>query len=154
MPNYEDLKKKAKDAIDTIADISAEAYKVAEEKARILARRAKLNAEITREKSIVRRLKAEIGATYYDLHKDAPEEALKQNCEDVTASLERIDAKRKEIEELKAAAAGECCDCCADDAECEPAPEAETEPAPEESAPAADESSPDAEEAPAPEADE
>ena len=133
MSNYEDLKKKAKDAIDTIADISVEAYKVAEEKARVLARRTKLSAEITREKATVRRLKVEIGNTYYDLHKDDPEEAFKQNCEEITASLDSIAAKRREIEELKSSVAGACCDgddasCCNSDSD---TAEAEYEPAPE-----------------------
>ena len=122
MPNYEDLKKKAKDAIDTIADISVEAYKIAEEKARILARRTKLSADIIREKAAIRRLKVEIGGAYYDLHKSDPEEALKQSCEEITASLDSIAAMRREIEELKNNNADACCcDCGEDaaDAECE-----------------------------------
>ena len=72
MANYEDFKKKAKDALETIADVSAEAYKIAEEKARVLARRAKLNAEITREKALIRRVKLDIGNKYYELHRDDP----------------------------------------------------------------------------------
>ena len=134
MANYEDLKKKAKDAIDTIADISVEAYKIAEEKARILARRTKLSAEITREKAAVRRLKFEIGNAYYDLHNDDPEEAFKQNCEEITASLESIAAKRREIEDLKSGDAEACCCGCedeAEDAEAEPAPAPEAEDAKE-----------------------
>ena len=128
MPNYDDLKKKAKDAIDTIADISVEAYKIAEEKAKILARRTRLNTEIAREKAAIRRLKAEIGGIYYDLHKDAPEEALKQDCDEITAALDCIAAKKKEIEDLKNSAACDCeCECGSDneagDAPFEPAPE-------------------------------
>ena len=122
MPNYDDLKKKAKDAIDTIADISVEAYKIAEEKARVLARRTKLSADITREKATIRRLKVEIGGAYYDLHKDNPEEPLKQSCEEITTSLDNIAAMRKEIEELKNNGADACCCDCGEepaDAECE-----------------------------------
>ena len=102
MANYEEFKKKAKDAIETIADVSAEAYKIAEEKAKVLARRAKLNAEITREKALIRRVKGEIGGKYYELHKDDPEEAFRDNCENITDSLARIGVKRRELEELKA----------------------------------------------------
>jgi len=101
MANYDEIKKKAKEALETIADVSVEALKIAEEKAKVLAKRAKLNAEITHEKSVIRRLKLEIGGVYYDLHKDDPEEALKQNCEAITASLDKIAAKRVEIEDLK-----------------------------------------------------
>ena len=101
MANYEDLKKKAKDALETIADVSTEAYKLAEEKARILAKKARLNAEIAREKASIRRLKNDIGGKYYELHKDDPEEAFKGSCESITDALASIGAKKREIEELK-----------------------------------------------------
>ena len=143
MANYEDLKKKAKDAIETIADVSVEAYKIAEEKAKVLAKRTKLNAEITREKALIRRLKSDIGSKYYDMHKDDPEEALQKECENITASITRINANKSEIEELKKSGATcscEDCDtesdsdekeeCCAEDTEC--CAEAESAPASEE----------------------
>jgi len=101
MANYDDFRKIAKEAIDTIADVSVEAYKLAEEKARVFAKKTKLNAGIANERALVRRLKIEIGGTYYKLHKDAPEEALKLLCEDVTSALDRIAAKQRELEELK-----------------------------------------------------
>ena len=101
MANYDDFKKKAKDAIDTIADVSVEAFRIAEEKARVLAKRAKLSAGITHEKAVVRRLKMEIGHTYYKLFKDSPAEDFKQYCEDITSAFERIAAKQRELEELK-----------------------------------------------------
>ena len=101
MANYDEIKKKAKEALETIADVSVEAYKIAEEKAKVLAKRAKLNAEITHEKSVIRRLKLDIGGVYYDLHKDDPEDALKPGCDSITASLESIAAKRMELEDLK-----------------------------------------------------
>jgi len=115
MANYDDFKKKAKDAIDTIADVSIEAYKMAEEKAKIFAKRAKLTAEITRERTIVRRSHISIGTTYYELHKDAPEEALKQNCEDITNALDRIAAMQRQLEDLKNRSCS--CDSCDEDAE-------------------------------------
>ena len=134
MANYEDLKKKAKDALETIADVSAEAYKIAEEKARIIAKKAKLNTEITREKALIRRLKGEIGSKYYELHKDAPEEALKESCEGITDSIARIGAKKRELEELKNSGEScgcdaECCEpeCSAEAESCETAPEKEDE---------------------------
>ena len=116
MANYEELKKKAKDALETIADVSAEAYKIAEEKAKVLAKKAKLNAEITREKALIRRLNSNIGSKYYELHKDDPEIAFKDECESITDSLARIGAKKRELEDLKSG--GTCCedaeDCCCD----------------------------------------
>ena len=129
MANYDDIKKMAKDAIDTITDVSVEAYKLAEEKARVFAKKAKLNASIANDRAVVRRLKVEIGGTYYKLHKDDPEESLRQLCEDVTYALDRIAAKQRELEELKNSAV------CEDeevDFEAGAAPE---EAAPEEEAP-------------------
>ena len=101
MANYDEFKKKAKDALDTIADVSVEAYKMAEEKAKVLAKRAKLTASIANERALIRRLKVEIGGRYYDMHRDAPEEALKDNCDDITSAIERIADKKRELEDLK-----------------------------------------------------
>ena len=101
MKNFEDLKKKAKDAFDTIADVSVEAYKIAEEKAKLIAKSTVLSTEISRERSYVRRLYLEIGRKYYELHKDDPCEDFEQNCHGVTAALSRIAAKQKELDDLK-----------------------------------------------------
>jgi len=119
MPSNEDFKKKVKDAFSTIADVSVEAYKLAEEKSRILAKKAKLNAGIANEKATIRRLNVEIGATYYKMYKDSPDDALKQQCEGVTAAYERIEQKQRELESLKKQANNETdehCDC--GDADC------------------------------------
>ena len=140
MANYDDLKKKAKETLETIADVSVEAYKVAEEKAKVIAKRTKLNAEIAREKGLIRHLKSDIGNKYYKMHKDDPEEALKKDCDSITDAIARIEANKKEIDELKKG--GVCCECdadadndaeeecCKDDAEC--CTDAESESAPEE----------------------
>ena len=137
MANYDDFRKKAKDAFNTITDVSVEAYRLAEEKARIIAKKARLNAGIANERATIRRLNVEIGATYYKLNKDNPEDALKQQCEDVSAAYERIAARQAELEELKnCSVCGETMqncecsdkdtaaeDCCADeDCDCEEKP--------------------------------
>ena len=135
MPNYDEIKKKAIDALETIADVSVEAYKLAEEKARVFAKRAKLTAEITKERAQIRRVKLDIGGIYYDLHKDAPGDAFKESCESISASLECIAANQRELEELKNA--GEYCEdeesceegeCCEEgDTCCEPEGEEKSE---------------------------
>ena len=114
MPNYEELKKIAKDALDTIADVSVEAYRLAEEKTKVLAKRAKLGAEITRERALIRRAKFNIGGVYYELHRDAPEEEMKLYCDEIAASIELIAANQREIEELKKGPAP----CCEEDESC------------------------------------
>jgi len=112
MANIDDIKKMAKDAFDTLADVSVEAYKLAEEKARVFARKAKLNAGIANDRAIIRRIKTEIGGTYYKFYKDAPVEELKQLCDDITAALDRIADRQRELEELKN------CEPCEDEEEC------------------------------------
>ena len=71
------------------------------QKAKILAKTTRLNADIVKERSNVRRLYSEIGKAYYKMHKDFPEPALIQDCAEVTASLDRIAANKAAIEELK-----------------------------------------------------
>ena len=123
MANYDDFRKKAKEVVDTIADASVEAYKLAEEKARVLAKKAKLNAGIANDRAHIRRLKVEIGGTYYKMFKDAPDDALKLHCDEITFALERIAAKQRELEELRNVASyddeADVCDCedCADTVE-------------------------------------
>ena len=101
MTNFDEFKEKAKDVLGTIADVSVEAYKIAEEKAKILAKSTKLSAEISRERSLIRRLYIEIGRAYYDLHKDNPGEAFEQNCDGISTALARIAARQKELDDLK-----------------------------------------------------
>ena len=101
MTNFENFKKKAKDALEAITDVSVEAYKLAEEKTKALARSTKLSADISREKAQIKRLYCELGSMYYNAHKDNPEEAFVQTCTEITSSVERIAEKQKEIDELK-----------------------------------------------------
>jgi len=102
MANYDEFKKKAKETFDTIADASYDAYKVAEEKAKVLARKTKLRAGIVNEKATIRRLHVELGRTYHKLFKDAPAPEFKKVVDEITAAEERILEKENEIETLKA----------------------------------------------------
>jgi len=120
MSSFENLKKKAKEALGTIADVSAEAYKVAEVKAKELAKTAKLNADITREKAAFRHLYQDLGTKYYEKYKDDPEKDFAEEIEAINEAFERLAAKQKELEELKVSESSEeeACDCC-DDESCE-----------------------------------
>jgi len=99
--NYDEFKKKAKETLDTIADASVDAYKLAEEKARILAKKTKLRAGIVNDKATIRRLSVELGGTYYKLFKDAPVPELEPLCAEITEAYAKIAEKEQEIEELK-----------------------------------------------------
>jgi len=101
MPNYDDLKKKAKDALDTFTDASVDAYKVAEEKTRVLAKKTKLRASIVNEKATIRRLSVELGTKYHAKYKGDENAEFKQLCEEISCAHERIAAKEEEITNLK-----------------------------------------------------
>ena len=103
MANFDNFKEKAIEAVGTFADASAELCRAASEKTKLLAKIAKLNAEIAHEKGNVRRLYTEIGSIYYKKHKSDPEEDLAQDCAEVSAAIGRIVAKKKEIVALKTA---------------------------------------------------
>jgi len=101
MPNYDDFKKKAKSALDSFADASIDAYKTAEEKTRILARKTKLRAGIVNDKATIRRLSVELGTRYYNKYKDDENNEFSKICVDISGAHERIAEKEKEIAELK-----------------------------------------------------
>jgi len=101
MANYDDFKKKAKSALDSFADASIDAYKAAEEKTRILARKTKLRAGIVNDKATIRRLSVELGTRYHKKYKDDENNEFSQICGEITCAHERIAQKEKEIAELK-----------------------------------------------------
>ena len=100
MSNFDDLKEKAKDTIETIAEVTQETYKTVESKAKTLAKRAKLTAAITKERTIIRRNHIELGTKYYEQHKNKPAKALQENCEAISASLDRIAEMEEELKDL------------------------------------------------------
>ncbi|SHH48827.1 hypothetical protein SAMN02745823_00048 [Sporobacter termitidis DSM 10068] len=104
MTTFDDLKQKAKDTMETLADKSVEFYKVAEERTKIFAKITKLSAEVTFEKGNVRKLYRELGKLYYDLNKTNPEPGFAQTCAEIDTSLDTISAKQKEIDELRGCA--------------------------------------------------
>ena len=100
MSNFDDLKEKAKETIENIADFSQETFKNVEGKAKTLARRAKLTANITRERTVIRRNQIAIGDIYYKMHKNKPAKALQENCEAITAALDNIAEMEEELSNL------------------------------------------------------
>ena len=89
MSNFDEIKNATKKAVGTITNASSS-----------LAKRVKLTAAITKERTIIRRKHIEIGRAYYKLFKDSPDEKLKEKCETITESLTKITAMEKELAEL------------------------------------------------------
>jgi len=107
MPNYDEFKKKAKETFDTIADASVDAYKIAEEKTKVLARKTKLRAGIVNDKATIRRLSVELGTKYYKQYKDDENSEFRQLCVEISGAHDRITQKEEEIAALKNAAKAE-----------------------------------------------
>lgn len=101
MNNFDEIKQKAKDTMETIADKSVELYKIAEEKTKVLAKTTKLSTEIALEKGSLRKLYRELGKMYYELNGSSPETSFSQICTEIAFSLGCIAAKQKEIDDLK-----------------------------------------------------
>ncbi|MDR0445419.1 MAG: hypothetical protein LBH17_00025 [Oscillospiraceae bacterium] len=102
MATFEDLKQRIRETAEVIGDVSVDLYKRAEEKTKILARKAKLQAENASDRTALRRIYQEIGKAYYESHKLYPEPELEQSCTEVTTTLERIKERDAEIAELRA----------------------------------------------------
>ena len=101
MAGFDEFKQKALDAAGMIADKSAEIYHAAEEKTKKMARIAKLNTEISKEKSNLKKHYAELGSLYYSLFGDAPAEQLVQLCAEIAASLDYIGERQDEVSALR-----------------------------------------------------
>ena len=102
MGTFDDLKTKALEAVDVIADVSVDLYKKAEAKTKELARSAKLQADIASDRTSIKRLYMQIGRTYYETHKMFPAEEFEQNVTEITALFDRIAERQAELEELRA----------------------------------------------------
>ena len=100
MSNFDGFKEKTKDAFGSFVDFSQDSCKKAENVAKTFGRRVKLTTEITKERTTIRRNQINIGAKYYKLFKDSPDDSLKENCETISESLKRIAAMEAELENL------------------------------------------------------
>ena len=117
--DFDEIKKKAAETAEVIADKSAEAAKVVAEKAKIFAAKAKLMAEIAGEKDDLRRGYQDLGKLYFEKYGDAPAEDLAQAVEAVKISAEKIESKTAELDALKNSdAEPETDECCCEDEEC------------------------------------
>ena len=102
MLNFDELKDKVIAKAGTVADKSVEVAKVAADKTKILGKIAKLNTDMAKERDSLRKTYSEMGKMYYEKHKDNAEPEFQQACADVTQTLTILDAKRKQMDGLKA----------------------------------------------------
>ena len=101
MPNFNELKEKVMTTIGTVADITKDFAAQTGDKAKGVARMAKLSVEITTEKETIKKAYSEIGKLYYETHKDNPEGFFTQLCEEVSLANSSIADKEAEIAAIK-----------------------------------------------------
>ena len=111
MARFEELKRKALDAAETLADKSYELYKVAESKTKQAAKVTKMNAELTRQKGALKRMYAELGMQYHDSCVTPPEE-LAQIFAEIDNMKDSIEALKAEIDSCRC---DNGCDCCCEE---------------------------------------
>jgi len=99
--NLTELKEKAADTAGLILEKALVLKDTAEEKARILAKKAKLRAELARNGSEIKRLYTDLGSLYYCMNKDDPDDMMKQTCEEISLLLEKNDSCEAELRALE-----------------------------------------------------
>lgn len=118
MADFNELKQKIKETVDTAADLAKDlAGKTADcakgfaaktaDTTKGVARIAKLNVEIGSEKETLKKAYAELGKLYYETSHNEPGCFFAQLCDEITLALENIAAKEAEIAELKAGISGQ-----------------------------------------------
>ena len=96
--DFEELKQKAIETAEIIADKSVEVAKNVAEQAKILAKKAKLFAEMAAEKEKLRANYEALGTLYFELYADDPCDGLEQAIEDVKLAKEKIEAIGGKVE--------------------------------------------------------
>ncbi|HHU21879.1 MAG TPA: hypothetical protein GXZ52_00410 [Clostridiales bacterium] len=96
-----EVKEKVMSTIGNVADMTKDFAEKTADKAKSIARIAKLSMEINAEKDVIKKAYIEIGKLYYETHKDDPDGFFAQLCEEITQSMENISAKQAEIDSLK-----------------------------------------------------
>lgn len=118
MSSFEEIREKASEIAGKVADKSLIFAKKAADKTKAAAKIAKLSAEIAAEKERVKKNYAEIGRIYYEKYKEEPEENVAQAVSEISISMDIIESKRAEIEEIKSAGddkADDVEECCCDE---------------------------------------
>ncbi len=102
MADINEFKERFVNTFETVADKTKVFAGMAADKAKAMARVAKLTLEINGEKDAMKKAYIEIGKLYYEKHREDPDGFFVQLCDEVTMAMESIAAKEAEIAALKA----------------------------------------------------
>ena len=101
MADINEIRDKVFSKIGAMADVTKDAAAKTADRAKNMARIAKLSVDITGEKDTIKKAYAEIGKLYYESHRNDPEGIFAQLCEEVTLSVDSISMKEAQIAEIK-----------------------------------------------------
>ena len=102
MADLNELKGKFLNTLGTVAGKTRGYAEKAADKAKDVARIAKLNMELSAEKDTIEKAYLEIGKLYYETRKNSPDGFFVQLCDEITLANENIVKVLSELDELKA----------------------------------------------------
>ena len=104
MSNFNEIKEKVMTTIGTVADMTKDFAAQTGEKAKSVARIAKLSVEISGEKDSIKKAYTEIGKVYYEAHsrRNDSEGQLERLCGQISSASSAIADKEAEIAAIKA----------------------------------------------------
>ena len=110
MADINELKGKFLNTLGTVAGKTRGYAEKAADKAKDVARIAKLNMELGAEKDTIEKAYLEIGKLYYETRKNAPDGFFVQLCDEITLANDNITKLLSELDELKAGLSSKDCD--------------------------------------------
>lgn len=105
MADMNELKGAFLNTLGTVAGKTRGFAEKAADKAKDVARIAKLNMELGAEKDTIEKAYLEIGKLYYEMHKASPDSFFVQLCDEITLANENIAKILFELDDLKAGGA-------------------------------------------------
>lgn len=110
MADINDIKGAFLNTLGTVAGKTRGFAEKAADKAKDVARIAKLNMELSTEKDTIEKAYLEIGKLYYETRKSSPDGFFVQLCDEITLANENIGKILSELDDLKAGVGGKCGD--------------------------------------------
>jgi len=102
MSDFNELKGAFLNTLGTVAGKTRDFVEKAGDKAKDVARIAKLNMELSSEKDTIEKAYLEIGKLYYETRKNAPDGFFVQLCDEITLANDNISKVLSELDDLKA----------------------------------------------------
>lgn len=106
MASLDDIRYRTEETAEHIAAKSVEIARSAADKAKLVARMSKLNADVITEKDALRRAYFELGKLYYKKYREAPDSDFAEQCSRIASSIAVIKESREEIRQCKEAFKG------------------------------------------------